>query len=547
MTNTQKEMLKQIPSVAVDKLTTVAAYRQVFSVASMGVALDIEFLQELGEAYKKKGINNFYEQFEEYLIEEHPDRLKALKLTKLQSQVLKKIQENPEQSEETYQLIYGTGFDGRSYKADFLEIVTEQFKALGYPYFQRGFNIWVKNQQENDKKAVEGVKNLIKSKKTKVTTQNGTTVAAQPIINLDPITAEELDKKETPPIEWLVNEILPVGMLLLSAPPKNFKSYMALQLCTTICLGGKFLSFDCNKHACLYLDLESTERRPKNRLNQILGKETPKPNNLYIVTGDKEVKRIGDGFENQIEQQLEEHPDIKLIIVDVYQLIAQAKKGNQNSYDNDYESLRKLKQIADKHNIGIMLIHHNRKMRDGSDVFNDVSGSIAMTGSMDCTWIIQKERNSKEATLNITGRDLEQQQLKIKFNTVSYQWEYLGTAEDLEAQRQQEEYNNSPIVKAIKRLLKLNSGRWEGSASDLKKSSLLMNGREIYDSAEKIGKFINNNKEFMLWFDNIKVENKRVSSKRFFVFSTVTTDTTVITDTTDTTVIDNNIQQELDI
>ena len=239
---------------------------------------------------------------------------------------LLKIQENPEQSEETYQLIYGTGFDGRSYKADFLEIVTEQFKALGYPYFQRGFNIWVKNQQENDKKAVEGVKNLIKSKKTKVTTQNGTTVAAQPIINLDPITAEELDKKETPPIEWLVNEILPVGMLLLSAPPKNFKSYMALQLCTTICLGGKFLSFDCNKHACLYLDLESTERRPKNRLNQILGKETPKPNNLYIVTGDKEVKRIGDGFENQIEQQLEEHPDIKLIIVDVYQLIAQAKK-----------------------------------------------------------------------------------------------------------------------------------------------------------------------------------------------------------------------------
>ena len=69
MTNTQKEMLKQIPSVAVDKLTTVAAYRQVFSVASMGVALDIEFLQELGEAYQKKGINNFYEQFEEYLIE----------------------------------------------------------------------------------------------------------------------------------------------------------------------------------------------------------------------------------------------------------------------------------------------------------------------------------------------------------------------------------------------------------------------------------------------------------------------------------------------
>ena len=246
------------------------------------------------------------------------------------------------------------------------------------------------------------------------------------------------------------------------------------------------------------------------------------------------MKRIGDGFENQIEQQLEEHPDIKLIIVDVYQLIAQAKKGNQNSYDNDYESLRKLKQIADKHNIGIMLIHHNRKMRDGSDVFNDVSGSIAMTGSMDCTWIIQKERNSKEATLNITGRDLEQQQLKIKFNTVSYQWEYLGTAEDLEAQRQQEEYNNSPIVKAIKRLLKLNSGRWEGSASDLRSASKLMQGYEIHDSVEKIGKFINNNKEFLLWFDGIQVVDGNHRKRIFTTVPTVRTDTTVPTVRTDT-------------
>lgn len=69
MTNTQKEMLKQIPSVAVDKLTTVAAYKQVFGVSFDGQAFDYEFLEQIDEAYKQKGINNFKEEFNNYVAE----------------------------------------------------------------------------------------------------------------------------------------------------------------------------------------------------------------------------------------------------------------------------------------------------------------------------------------------------------------------------------------------------------------------------------------------------------------------------------------------
>lgn len=446
--------------------------------------------------------------------------------------------------------IHGVAFNGSEFDYNFLEQVAKAYKSRNITNFPELFNNYMQEFNAKEKEQAKGISKWLDnkiSKKTRTTTRNGVIVPSVPPANLNPITASELDKKDIKPIEWLVNKILPIGLLLLSAPPKNFKSYMALQLCTSICLGGKFLDFDCNKHACLYLDLESTERRPKSRLNQILGKDTPKPDNLYIVTGEREVKRIGDGFEVQIKQQLEEHPDIKLVIVDVYQLIALPKKGNQNAYDKDYESLRALKKIVDTHNIGIMLIHHNRKMRDGSDVFNEVSGSIAMTGSMDATWIIQKDRRSKEATLNITGRDLVQQELKIKFNTNTYKWEYLGTADDLEQQRRQRAYDESNIRITILKLLKLNNGKWQGSSSDLIKNSRLMNC-EIYEKAEKVGKFINDNKEFLLWFDNVKVENKRTNSKRLYVF---TTDTTVITDTTDTTVItdtvQNNIQQELDI
>lgn len=112
------------------------------------------------------------------------------------------------------------------------------------------------------------------------------------------------------PIDWLVDKILPVGLSILGAPSKYYKSYMALGLCVAICQGAKFLGFDCTKHDCLYFDLESTKRRPKNRLDQIVGTGTKKPDNLHIITGDQSPGRIGEGFEEQVEYQLQKYPNI---------------------------------------------------------------------------------------------------------------------------------------------------------------------------------------------------------------------------------------------
>ena len=190
------------------------------------------------------------------------------------------------------------------------------------------------------------------------------------------------------PIDWLVDKILPVGLSILGAPSKYYKSYMALGLCVAICQGAKFLGFDCTKHDCLYFDLESTKRRPKNRLDQIVGTGTKKPDNLHIITGDQSPGRIGEGFEEQVEYQLQKYPNIKLIVIDVFQLIRQPAKRNQTGYDRDYEDFRALKQIVDKHDIGVLLIHHTRKMKDPSDVFNELSGSTVMLGDQDCEWFI---------------------------------------------------------------------------------------------------------------------------------------------------------------
>lgn len=123
------------------------------------------------------------------------------------------------------------------------------------------------------------------------------------------VSASELKKMEIPQIVWIVDRLLPVGVSMIGAPSKYFKSYMALGLCLAVCTGEKFLSFQCNKYACLYLDLESTKRRPKSRLKQIIP-NGDWPENFYILTAEDEVSKINEGFTEQIEHQLNQHPDV---------------------------------------------------------------------------------------------------------------------------------------------------------------------------------------------------------------------------------------------
>lgn len=370
-------------------------------------------------------------------------------------------------------------------------------------------------------------------KHNRVVCDNGAARVLKEYKPITAISAAELDQKDIPPVEWLVPGLLPVGLAMIGAPSKYYKSYMALGLCIAICTGGKFLGYDCNKYDCLYMDLESTERRPKSRLNQILGKNTKKPDNLYIITGKDDPGRLGDGFEQQIESQLEQHPNIKLIIVDVFQMIRPPAKKNQSGYDRDYEDFKILKRIADNHSICIQLIHHTRKMKDPSDVFNELSGSVGVMGALDCAFVITKDnRYAAEGTLHITGRDMDSIQLKIKFDKKIFQWECLGTAEDVENQRLFFEYDQSPITETIRKLVKSGSGHWEGSASDIKEASKLLNCH-IYDDVSQIGKKINNFEPF-LYFDHINVDFDRSSKKKKYIFTdtTVISDTTVVSDTT---------------
>jgi len=69
----------------------------------------------------------------------------------------------------------------------------------------------------------------------------------------------------------------------------------------------------------------------------------------------------------------------------------------------------------------------------------------------------------KERMFFITGRDVPEEHLSIRFEKETCRWKYVGSEEDFLIRQEEERYHSSPVVKTVKALLSRNNGRWAGN------------------------------------------------------------------------------------
>jgi len=285
------------------------------------------------------------------------------------------------------------------------------------------------------------------------------------IINpLETISAIELSLKDIPPLKYIINGFLPYGLSLLCAPSKYGKSWLALNAALSAAYGEPFLNFTTEKRGVLYLALEDGHRRLKKRMNMILKGRKP-PEGLDIAIKSAAIR---GGLAEQINAYLNEKPATGLIIIDVLQKVRPPETKNGNIYAADYSTVNAIKTIADERDIAILVIHHTRKMKDAEDPYNMISGTTGLMGAADTIILIQKKtRDSKEAILSITGRDVESCDYEITFDAEkSFKWQYVGTAEEQRERRARDAYEDDAYVKTIKGLLEKSPVGIEMTASE---------------------------------------------------------------------------------
>lgn len=267
-------------------------------------------------------------------------------------------------------------------------------------------------------------------------------------------TAQELLEEPIAEADWVIEDLLPVGAHIFAGAPKIGKSWMVLAMGLAVSMGQPFWDYTVCQGAVLYLCLEDTYARVKKRLWKL----TDEANNSFYLANS--ASTIKDGLAEQIEYFVIAHPDLKLVFIDTFQKVR--NPTGDNIYAADYGDFSALKAVADKHNLAMMVVHHTRKMAD-EDIMNTVSGSSGITGSADSIWVLKRaSRGVGDATLTITGRDVEFRELKLVLRDCRWSLIERTSEEELE-----EREIPDCVLRVVEFMTAGVNGLWCGSVGEL--------------------------------------------------------------------------------
>lgn len=244
---------------------------------------------------------------------------------------------------------------------------------------------------------------------------------------VETFSAADLMSMEIPPMRWAVDGVLPEGVTILGGKPKLGKSWLALHLALAISSGGIALGrIDVERGDVLYLALEDTKRRLQSRIRRLLGAtESPSPR-LTLAT---KWPRMDKGGLDVIVAWAQERRQARAVIIDTWAKFKPVRLGRSDSYEIDYADGSCIKEVSDSLRLPFQVLHHCRKL-GSTDPLEEISGSVGLTGACDGALVMRRERGQLDASLLVSGRDVEETELALVFDKDHCLWQLVGDAED---------------------------------------------------------------------------------------------------------------------
>ena len=262
---------------------------------------------------------------------------------------------------------------------------------------------------------------------------------------------QDIYSKKPPVIEGLLYQ----GTYLFVGSPKIGKSFFMAQLAYHVSTGTPLWDYPVKKGTVLYLALEDDYRRLQERMYRMFG--TDSTENLYFSVSSKP---LGNGLTDQLSGFIREHPDTTLVIIDTLQKIREVD-SDSHSYAKDYEIINQLKQFSDSWEICLLLVHHTRKQKS-SDNFDMISGTNGLLGCADGAFMLYKEtRTSNKATLEISGRDQQDQKIHLVRDEEKLCWNFEKAETELWKEPPE------PLLECIANLVTEENPTWQGTATEL--------------------------------------------------------------------------------
>lgn len=236
----------------------------------------------------------------------------------------------------------------------------------------------------------------------------------------------------------VIADVLPAGCTLLAGNAKDGKSLLAYHLAACVATGKLFLGqFPVQQGEVLFFALEDGERRGQERLRrqgEQLGVEPEAFEQIHFRFWD--APKLGLGFERLLTQWITDHPQTRLIIIDILEKIRPPRSEFAELYRTGYATTAPLTRVAQEQNVALLVVHHSNK-NPHSDPRLLVSGPMSVLGGADNAWLLRRPYGEEEADLIIAGRDIPEQEWALHF--AEGLWSLEGTLSDCRMSRERRE------------------------------------------------------------------------------------------------------------
>jgi hypothetical protein len=245
------------------------------------------------------------------------------------------------------------------------------------------------------------------------------------------LSAPEICNMKIEPLQWVVEGVVPLeGVTMIVSPPKAGKSILALNIIVANAIRSKILGYfkPTAPFDTLYIDLEGTKRRTRQRIMNLLGNK-PIPASISVVY---KWPRIETGGLSKLYDYATYHPGTKLFIIDTYGKIQRKSKSNADlgySYKKDVEEIDVFSKFCEEMKVSVILIHHTKKT-ETDDWVSMVSGTYGISGSVDTLLLLKRNKGEFQATLCVTGRDVEERRYKLNTNMNKQRMNIIGEETD---------------------------------------------------------------------------------------------------------------------
>lgn len=200
--------------------------------------------------------------------------------------------------------------------------------------------------------------------------------------------------------EWIVKELIAVGSCgFIAGQPKVHKSWFALDLILSVSTGIPFLDHFPIRHKgpVLYIQEEDSLPMVKSRLDKVWpGKQADKMKMaggtvVWDPADPRDEPQINamfragvtitdPGWQSWLDEQLSkgyEAESYRMVVIDPLMMVAGEVDENR-SQEMTTKLFKPLKQLAEKHNVAFMIVHHMKKGENGKFV----RGGQLMLGSV---------------------------------------------------------------------------------------------------------------------------------------------------------------------